>query len=56
MGVSPWRARARSFGIVVAPPVLDKLPRMAIAGKEVLVQALITQNLAEIEVTGYAIK
>ena len=46
----------RSFGIVIAPPVLDDLPRLAVAGKEVLVQALITQDLAEIEVAGYAIK
>ena len=45
-----------SSGIVIAPPVLDDLPRLTVAGKEVLVQALITQDLAEIEVAGYAIK
>ena len=46
----------RSSGIVIAPPVLDDLPRLAVAEKEMLVQALITQDLAEIEVAGYAIK
>ena len=40
----------RSSGIVIDPPVLDDLPRLAVAGKEVLAHALITQDLAEIEV------
>ena len=46
----------RSSGIVVGPPVLNDLSGMAVAGKEVLVQALITQDLAEIEVAAYALK
>ena len=46
----------RSSGIVIAPPVLDDLLCLAVATKEVLVQTLITQDLAEIEVAGYVIK
>ena len=55
-GCESLEARVRSSSIVIAPPVLDDLPRLVVAGKEVLVQALITQDQAEIEVAGYAIK
>ena len=55
-GCESLEARVRSSGIVIAPAVLDELPRLAVAGKEVLVQALITRDLAEIEVAGYPIE
>ena len=54
-GCESLEARVRSSGIVVGPPVLDDLPRVAAPGDELLVQALITQALAEIEVARYTI-
>ena len=55
-GRESLEARVRSSGIVIASPVLDELPRLAVTEKEMLVQVLITHDLAEIEVAGYAIK
>ena len=34
----------RASNIVVGPPLLDNLPGVAVAGKQVLVQALVTQT------------
>ena len=56
MGCESLEARVRSPGIVIAPPVLDDLPRLRGNWQRGAVQGLITQDLAETEVAGYGIK